>query len=200
MSSNDRHVAIQARLAIGGLALLLTACTTSGAPTAAPSQPALLASQVATAPAASTVRTAGPVASSGGGATAGPIDPCSLLTQAEASGTIGVALGTGTSHQVGPDMVCTYAKSLSEVKVFLAPPTDPDTAKAYYDAHKSEIPAGAQITELPDLYDGSLIARGPNLDGIFVLDRNEFFELYCGNPACTDDALKSGADLIAGRL
>ena len=111
-----------------------------------------------------------------------------------------MTVGAGTSQPVGPDTVCTYAKGLAEVKVFLAPPTDPATARAYYDAHKTEIPAGAQITELPDLYDGSLIARGPNLDGIFVLDRNEFFELYCANPACADGALKTGADLIAGRL
>jgi hypothetical protein len=129
-------------------------------------------------------------------------DPCTLLTSDEASGYIGAKLGPGKLQTVGPDKVCTWAKGLSEVKLFFAPPTDPVAAKAYYDAHKQEIPAGAQVTELPTFFDGSVIARAstPNISGIFVLAGNQFFELYCGMPSCTDAILQEGADLIHSRL
>ena len=136
--------------------------------------------------------------------TAGPTDPCSLLTQAEASHLIGVALGPGKRQVADPDTICTWAKGTTEVKVFLTAPTTPAAAKAYYEAHKSEIPAGAQLTELPTFFDGSVIAKGVlptgTIGGIFVIDGSNFFELYCGMPACSDDALKGGAQLIAGRL
>ena len=92
--------------------------------------------------------------------TAGPTDPCSLLTQAEASHLIGVALGPGKRQVADPDTICTWAKGTTEVKVFLTAPTTPAAAKAYYEAHKSEVPAGAQLTELPDFFDGSVIAKG----------------------------------------
>ena len=107
---------------------------------------------------------ASPAASSGdvGGSeqpTAGPTDPCSPLTQAEASHLIGVALGPGKRQVADPDTICTWAKGTTEVKVFLTAPTTPAAAKAYYEAHKSEIPDGAHITELPTFFDGSLIAK-----------------------------------------
>jgi hypothetical protein len=129
-------------------------------------------------------------------------DPCTLLTSAEASDLIGVTLGAGKLQTVGPDMVCTWAKGLTEVKVFTSPPTDVAAAKDYYESHKAEIPAGAQITELPTFYDGSVIGRAstPNISGIFVLDGTHFFEVYCGFPSCSDDKLQSGATLVAGRL
>ena len=83
--------------------------------------------------------------------TAGPTDPCSLLTQAEASHLIGVALGPGKRQVADPDTICTWAKGTTEVKVFLTAPTTPAAAKAYYEAHKSEIPAGAQTHRAPGL-------------------------------------------------
>ena len=130
--------------------------------------------------------------------------PAPPLTQAEASQLIGVALGPGKRQVADPDTICTWAKGTTEVKVFLTAPTTPAAAKAYYEAHKSEIPAGAHITELPDFFDGSVIAKAVlpsgTIGGIFVIDGSNFFELYCGMPACSDDALKGGAQLIAGRL
>ena len=127
-----------------------------------------------------------------------------MLTQAEASQLIGATLGPGKRQVADPDTICTWAKGTTEVKVFLTAPTTPEAAKAYYEAHKSEIPAGGQITELPTFFDGSLIAKAAlplgTIGGIFVIDGSNFFELYCGMPACSDDALKGGAQLIAGRL
>ena len=204
------------RLSILVVALTLSACTTSGgAPSSDATQPPVaiqpapvnlqptpVASTPTPEPSASAEPSSGDVAS--GKPTAGPTDPCSTLTQAEASHLIGVALGPGKRQVADPDTICTWAKGTTEVKVFLTAPTTPAAAKAYYEAHKSEVPAGAQLTELPTFFDGSVIAKGPTpagtIGGIFVIDGTNFFELYCGLPACTDDALKSGAQLIAGRL
>jgi hypothetical protein len=206
------------RLSILVLTLTLGGCTSSGgAPSSDATQPpvaiqpapvVLQPTAVVASPTPTSMPTASPAPSSGdeagGEPTAGPINPCSLLTSAEASHLIGVTLGPGKHQIVNPDSICTYAKGTTEVKIFLTPPTTPEAAKAYYEAHKSEIPAGAHITELPSFFDGSLIAKGSlpsgTIGGIFVIDGTNFFELYCGMPACSDDALKGGAQLIAGRL
>ena len=206
------------RLSILVVALTLSACTTAGgAPSSDATQPPVAIqpapvivppSAAVASPSATPVPSASPEASSGdvasGKPTAGPTDPCSTLTQAEASQLIGVALGPGKRQAADPDTICTWAKGTSEVKVFLTAPTTPAAAKAYYEAHKSEVPEGAHLTELPDFFDGSVIAKGtlPNgtIGGIFVIDGTNFFELYCGMPACSDDALKSGAQLVSGRL
>ena len=206
------------RLSILVVALALSACTTSGgAPSSDASQPPVAIqpapvipepTAVVASPTPTPVPSASPEANSEGDAsgqpTAGPTDPCSTLTQAEASHLIGVALGPGKRQVADPDTICTWAKGTTEVKVFLTAPTTPAAAKAYYEAHKSEVPEGAHLTELPDFFDGSVIAKGSlpigTIGGIFVIDGSNFFELYCGLPACSDDALKGGAQLIAGRL
>ena len=199
--------------------LIVGGCTAAGGgATSAPTQqpvatraapPASLQASASTAVASATPEpTASPSASpggvAGGGPSAGPTDPCSLLTTAEASHIVDVQLGAGKRQVADPDTICTWAKGTSEVKVFLTAPTTPAAAKAYYEAHKSEIPAGAHITELPTFFDGSVIAKGSTpvgtIGGIFVIDGSNFFELYCGLPACSDNALKGGAQLIAGRL
>ncbi len=206
-------------LSLLGMTLVLGACsTTGGLASSAPTLPldAVLPSLPVTvqapppAPTPSSTpeptATAEPSSSDAAeaSATPGTIDPCTLLTQDEASGYIGAKLGPGKLENVTPLMVCTWAKGTTKLKIFLSPPTDPVAAKAYYEANKSEVPEGAVISELPNLFDGALIASGKTpigtLDGIFVLDKNEFFELYCEFPACDGQKLMDGANLIAGRL
>ena len=202
-----------ARFSIVAMTLVLAACTSAASPTppggATPPAALQATSAVASpAPSPSAEPTSSPTASSVAVASAQPtpeaIDPCKLLTQAEASHLIGVSLGAGKQQAVGPDKVCTYAKGTTEVKIFLSPPTDPAGAKAYYESHKSEIPPEAHITELPTFFDGAVIARAAlplgSISGIFVLDGIRFFELYCGFPDCNDAALKGGSELIEGRL
>lgn len=213
---NSKH----ARLAMIVVPLILGACTSSGgAATDQPSQPP--ASTAAQAPAPISVQAppsaepsatpdasaspqASPDASAGSQPTVGPQDPCSVLTSAEASHLDGVTLGAGKHTVATPDSICTWAKGSTEVKVFLTPPTTPDAAKAYYEAHKGEIPTGAHITELPTFMDGAVIGRGTlptgTISGIYVIDGTHFFEVYCGFPGCTDAALQEGAQLVAGRL
>jgi hypothetical protein len=206
-------------LSLLGLTLVLGACsTTGGLASTAPTLPldAVLPSLPVTVqappPAPTPSSTPEPTATAEpsssdvveASATPGTIDPCTLLTQDEASGYIGANLGPGKLENVTPLMVCTWAKGITKLKIFLSPPTDPVAAKAYYEANKSEVPEGAVISELPNFYDGSLIASGKTpigtLDGIFVLDKNEFFELYCEFPACDGQKLMDGANVIAGRL
>jgi hypothetical protein len=185
------------RLSILVVTLALSACTSAGgAPSSDATQPplAIQPAPVIVPPSAAVASpTPTPVAS------ASP-EASSLLTQAEASQLIGVALGPGKRQVADPDTICTWAKGTTEVKVFLTAPTTPAAAKAYYEAHKSEVPEGGQLTELPDFFDGSVIAKGSlpvgTIGGIFVIDGSNFFELYCGMPACSDDALKGGAQLI----
>jgi hypothetical protein len=208
-----------ARLLILLVTFTLGACTSSGGSASdAPTLPldAVLPSLPVTLQASATATTPSPMPEPSvtaepspsdvaeGQATPGTIDPCTLLTQDEASGYIGAKLGAGKLEQVTPDMVCTWAKGTTKLKIFLGPPTDPVAAKAYYDAHKSEIPALATTTELPDMFDGSLLARASlpfgTISAIFVLEGNHFFELYCEVPACSDQNLVDGANLIDGRL
>ena len=208
-----------ARLALLGMTFTLGACsTTGGTGTSAPTLPLgavlpslgvpILASAPAATPSPTPEPSATPEPSSSdeadASATPGPINPCTLLTQDEASGYIGTKLGAGKLENVTPLMVCTWAKGATKLKIFLAPPTDPVAAKAYYEANKSRVPEGGVISELPNFFDGALIASGKTpigtLDGIFVLDKNEFFELYCEFPACDGQKLMDGANLIAGRL
>jgi hypothetical protein len=80
---------------------------------------------------------------------------------------------------------------------------DSATANAYWDAERAKFPAHLPITDL-SLFDrsayGSGSSVGVSVSAIFVLDGQSFFDLYCGFPACTQDASVAAAELIAGRL
>lgn len=198
------------------LALVLGACTTnaSASPSAASPSPVAVATLTATAIVATPVPTtaaspAGPTASPGGGgggakATPNSIDPCTLLTTEEASKLMGTKLSAGVSTMAGPDRVCTFKSGLTEVKLFLAPPApDPATAQAYWDAARAEVPADLPVKDLK-LFDRSAFgagsAGGVSLSALFVIDGTNFFDLYCGFPACSETASVGAAELIAGRL
>lgn len=148
-----------------------------------------------------------PTPSSGGsGASAAPvaIDPCSLLTSDEASTTIGVKVGAGVSALVDQDRVCTFKSGQSELKLFLAPKApDVDTAKGYWDEERAKVPAGVKVSDLPD-FDraayGAASTSGLSLSGLFVIDGTQFFEVYCGFPACDQTKSLAAAKLVAGRL
>jgi hypothetical protein len=134
----------------------------------------------------------------------GAIDPCSLLTKVEASKLMGKTLGAGVSTTLDPDRVCTWKNGLSEVKLILAPPApDVATAASYWDAERAQVPAEVHVKDL-SMFDrsayGSGSAGGLSLSALFVIDGNQFFDLYCGLPACSEKASAGAAELIAGRL
>ena len=207
-----------ARLAVLTIAALLGACSgsSSGASARAAAVSSLTASQVTASPTATPAVT--PVASptgvgSGPQPTPGSVDPCTLLTSAEASGLIGTKLPAGISEVVAPARVCTFRAGTREVRLFLWPPApDADTAKAYYDAARAEalskLPTefpGVQVHQADlTLFDRSAYVSGSgsigSVSAIYVVDGTQAFEIFCALAACSVDALTGGATLVAGRL
>jgi hypothetical protein len=204
---------------IGITAVALAACSTTGAGSAttspvASSSPVSVGTlkpsivPVATPSAVGSPSTE-PTASPAGGGPSGStapvaIDPCSLLTSDEASTTMGMKLSAGVSTQLDPDRVCTFKSGLSELKLILAPKApDVDTAKAYWDEERAQVPSGVKVTDLSD-FDrsayGSASVAGRSLSALFVIDGTQFFDLYCGFPACDQTKSLAAAKLIAGRL
>ena len=117
---------------------------------------------------------------------------------------MGKTLGAGVSTTADQDRVCTWKNGLSEVKLILAPPApDVATADAYWDAERAQIPAELPVKDL-SLFDRSLFGSGSagdfSISALFVIDGTQFFDLYCGLPACSENASVSAAKLIAGRL
>lgn len=198
-----------ARLSVLALTLVVGACT-SAAATSAPTQPpaALQATAVVPTPTPSpTVPPASPASSgavAGGQPTPGSIDPCTLLTQTEASNMMGKALGAGVSTTVDPDRDCTFKSGLTEVKLILAPAApDATTAQHYWDLGRNDVPAGVSFTELTS-FDrsayGSGSAGGISFSALFVISGKYFFDLVCAYPGCSQGASIGGAQHIVGRL
>ncbi len=205
MNSKHRFVAVLS------LAAVLSACTATGAGASAtlPIAVAPPPASVIVPPASpSTASSTGPTASpdaSGAQATPGSIDPCTLLTQAEASTLMGKTLSAGVSTTLGPDRVCTFKSSPSEVKVFLTPPaTDAAAANAFYDEARSSVPAGVVVDDIsiPPFARAGYGSGGAKVpvSGLVVVDGNVGFEVYCGFPACGETASATAATLIGGRL
>jgi len=193
-----------ARLAAVAVIFVVAACQTPAAGTGATNQPVAISSLAATAvPEA----TAGPAASIDLGGTPAPppdIDPCTLITQAEASSMIGKQLGAGASTTLGPARVCTFNSGLTEVKLFLAPKApDVTTATQYWDAERAQAPADFQINDIGGFTRaayGSGSVSGVSVSALFVIQGTYFFDLYCGFPACGETAEVAEATQIVGRL
>jgi hypothetical protein len=204
MSSKYTPVSIMA-IALP-VALVLGACTGGTTGSTAPST-IVAAGSLSASRAPTPEPTASPPASAevaGGSATPGNVDPCSLLTKEEASTLMGKTLSAGVSTTLDPGRVCTFKSGLSEVRLILAPQApDAATAQAYWDAQRAEVPAGMTITDVTG-FDraayGSASLSGQSLSALFVISGTFFFDLYCGFPACSQDASVTAAQLIVGRL
>jgi hypothetical protein len=189
-------------LALISVAVLAAACTTSaGSP--APSLVAIGTPEATGTP----TPTDTPLASTlvtGGQATPGSLDPCSLLTVDEASKLIGTQLAAGVSSIVEPVRVCTWKTGTATVKLFLAPPaTSGTTAQDYWDGAMDMVQADLS-TEPVAGFDraayGNGTAMGVPVSALFVIHGAQFFDLYCGYPECSETASVAAANLIVGRL
>jgi hypothetical protein len=202
MSSKYGRISITPTAVV--VALVLGACTGGGTTgSTAPSNIAAGSLSASLAPTAAPTAST-PASVAGPQATPGSVDPCTLLTADEASTLMGKTLGAGVSATLDPDRVCTFKSGLSEVKLILAPQApDTATATAYWDAERAQVPADVTITDLT-LFDrsayGSASVGGQSLSAMFVISGLYFFDLYCGFPACTQDASVTAAQLIVGRL
>jgi len=194
---------------ISAVAVVTAACSSGGGPagTTAPTQVAV-ATLVATAVPEATQAVATTAASEGTGTggqpTAGPLDPCTLLTTDEASTAVGTKLGAGVSSMVDQDRVCTWKKGTTEVKLFLAPPApDAATAQAYWDAQRPQVPPEISIKDVSG-FDraayGSGGVSGYSVSALFVIQGTTFFDFYCGLQSCTEKASVDAANLVVGRL
>jgi hypothetical protein len=189
-------------LALIAAAALAAACTTAAAsPT--PSQVAIGVPET-TSPPAPVDTPLATVLASGGQATPGPLDPCSLLTADEASMLIGTKLAAGVSSIVEPVRVCTWKAGLATVKLFLAPPaTSATTAQDYWDGAMDMVQADLSTKAVAG-FDragyGNGTAQGVPVSALFVIHGAQFFDLYCGFPPCSETASVTAANLIVGRL
>jgi len=189
------------------VALVLGACTGGGTTGSASPTTNVGAGSSSASLAPTPPPTASPPASAelpGGSATPGNVDPCSLLTTEEASTLMGMTLSAGVSTILDPGRVCTFKSGHSEVRLLLAPQApDAATAQAYWDAERAQVPAEITITDLT-MFDraayGSASIGGQSLSALFVISGTFFFDLYCGFPACSQDASVTAAQLIVGRL
>jgi uncharacterized protein DUF3558 len=199
-----------ARVSILALALVVGGCTgaTGGTPSTAPVAVGTLAATSVPAATTTTAPATSPEPSLGGGPqpTAGPIDPCTLLTAGEASTLMGKTLGAGVESTVNQNKVCTFKSDLSEVKVILAPPApDVATATQYWDAARAEAPAEVTIDDISiSGFDraayGNGTSAGAPVSALFLIKGTHFLDLYCGFPACSETADAAAAVIIAGRL
>jgi hypothetical protein len=209
--------------AVLGLAAILGACTTptadlgSGAPASA-GVPLAIASLNAPALNPSAAPTPAPSAAASAGPSAGPsdggsplppisIDPCSLMTQADAVGLIHKPVGAGVSSLADPERVCTFQDgALTKVKLFLAPQAPSAAiAQGYWDAERAQVPAGIKVDDItiPGLDRASYVGGqdGPlSLSGLFALKGTTFFEVFCENPLCTEVDSAAVASQVTGEL
>lgn len=150
------------------------------------------------------------------------LDPCVLVTAAEASTLAGTTFGPGVeSTTSGNGRICTYgAQTLNVLNVDVVVAPDLATAQADQAAALADAQAaatgqfpGVNLVEapLPSFADGGLVVTASGtvsgqtigLSGIYVLSGTTFFsinDLSLGHAAPTSDALQAAAQVVIGRL
>jgi Protein of unknown function (DUF3558) len=204
----------RAAAVIVGALLVLGACTASSSGSVAPIVPASLGATIATSTTPGPSPTAS--ASSGGGdAIDTPevtnIDPCTLLTDAQASTLASVTLSPGKRGTGGGSNICSWAAAVQGVTITLIQPGDIVTAQVAYAAAlqadaKAASKSGGTLTKLPTFDDGGYIfrsaANGRSISAIGVLDGAYFVIVEANVPGGgpDDNALKFAATLAVGAL
>jgi hypothetical protein len=204
------------RTAITGLALALVAC--SAAQPGASSAGAGASQTNSQVPAASTTsEPPGESPSTLPTAVATVVDPCELLTAQEASTLTGTDYGAGKEATL-PNHVrtCTYLNPPDPTQVTVTVVQAPDVAtaqaakKQFVNTIKRKMPSDFTSTTF-DMADGGAILRASatesgmtlNVAAVFVLKGTISFgvsELVVGSQPASDDALKSLAQTVVGRL
>ncbi|HEY2916148.1 MAG TPA: hypothetical protein VGI98_02930 [Candidatus Limnocylindrales bacterium] len=201
----------RAALALVAAALVLGACNTPSADTGGgPSTLPQSSVTVTVVPQATATEAPTPEPSPSDIGVGGPqqtppnVNPCTLLTTAEASAVMGKPLGEGVVVQVDQDVECTWKSGLTAVKLILAPPApDAATAQAYWDAAQGQLPVGVQTAQLSNFDQSAYFSGaggGISFSALFVIQDRWFFDLFCEVPACTQVASLGGAEHVAGRL
>jgi hypothetical protein len=226
--TRSRHIAVLPALA--AVAIIAAACTSGSAPSAiasAISNASLppIATEAPTSPPseeASNASTEAPSESALPSAVATDIDPCQLITQAEASSLVGVTFGAGKSETDENHLKsCSYAgpgPNIFRVEVAVAP--DEATAKAAEAQAQAELASQAkdeahlalQVTQLPGFADNTdaAILEGSASSPIAVdaramlllrgVDFVGFSDVAIGGKAPSQDAMKAQANTVLAKL
>ena len=150
------------------------------------------------------------------------IDPCTLLTQDEASKLAGFALAAGTSTTLeNNDRLCSYGAEGSVLQVLVAVAPDAATAKAGEPDFKATLEQGVaqagiaspKLTELPDfepgvdaaMVEGSASAAGTKVNGIALYALKgavivAISQIGIGTAVASGDDLKAQAHTTLARL
>ncbi len=207
-----RHFRAAAALTV---ALTVAACSSSSASPSgtAGSAPASAAASEAPAPTASPTPLSGgvqpseSVAASSATASQVAINPCMLLTDAEASDINGVSYGPGEVHPMsGGAVECVWQNAPSgSITLQLAIAPDSATAQAAYTGSLTDVQQAGAVTQVPGFADMAVIGRAPasvlNTGGIYVLDGKTFFDIvYLLGTTPSDDQLKYAAKQVLGSL
>jgi hypothetical protein len=201
----DLQVLLGADLALGACASGTASQSSAppislgGGPTAVTGTPAPTAASTAATPSP----TPSAVATS-----PGSINPCSLLTSAQASTLVGATLGAGKEDQPPGPRICVYGSDAAQVSVSIGIVQAASAAAAQ--AAMAHVLAGLKndvTTALPGFADGATIARATDVpghytDGIYVQDGSNFFFISPYGPGAGPDdaALKFAATVGLGNL
>lgn len=191
---------IQTRAATGLLVvgLVLAACSgTSAAPTAAPTVAPGGQAGASTAPGGGATQSSAPAASSGSAA-GSTVDPCTLVTEAEATTLLGSDPGPGVSTGTADQPACAYGASLTLS-------LQPTGGRAQYDADRGAAQGSGKSTDLTGVGDaafafvvGNTIGQMEIVKGTAVVTVN-----IQGDPSLqniTVERLTTLGTTVAGRL
>jgi len=229
-------VRIVSRPAAAAAALAVVAAVAVGACSSGGPNAAAIASILANAglpPAASSAPTSPPSQATASGAPSGSalptavatsIDPCALITSADASTLVGVTFGAGKESDNGKNVkMCTYSApgpNIFSVEVAIAP--DAATAKAQEADTEAELQSkasdlaqlGLTVTKLPNfaantdaaLMQGGMSAGGQSIAAraMFVLRNTTFFGFsdiaVNGGQPPSEQAMKDEAMTLLGKV
>lgn len=226
LAARSRPVAALAAVAVVA-ALAIGACTSAGSP-----NPSALASIIANAslpplasasppaPASQATGSGAPSESALPSAVATDIDPCQLITAADASALVGATFGAGKASTTENNLkICTYAApgpNIFSVEVAVAP--DVATAKAAEAATKADLESKTNnipmtVTELPNfapdtdaaLLEGAMSGGGLSAAGkaMFLLKGTTFVgfsDFSVGGQPPSAQAMKDKATEVLGKL
>lgn len=205
----------RSRVALVALAFVLGACSGGTGTTGATGTPVTGGGASATvstpAPTATPVATSAPTASASASPFAGPLpsgfNPCTLLTDAQASAVNGVTYGPGTVHGLNNgSLECVWGSTSPSASVVVQVAIWPTATLA--DATYTETLAalhGFSVIEVPNFADKAAIARAPggtvSTGGIYVKDGILWFDVvYLKGTAPSDGQLTLAATLVLGAL
>jgi hypothetical protein len=187
------------------LALALAACTSGSGATSPPTQPPATPAPTATAPTASP--SPPPAATPGASGTPIAIDPCSLLTNDQASAVNGVTYGDGVAHDMengGVECVWQSASAKASVTVQVVSAGNATKADADYVQALAAL-QGFATNDIPGVGDKAVIARASvgklHTGGIYVRAGSVFYDVvYLQGKVPNDGVLKLAATLVLGAL